>query len=111
MIKVKLRLSSWVAAKLGDEHAGWRTLEKEMGEGSTIRDLLEGIVKTYPGLGEAIFSPDTGLVDERINVALNDQLLNSREISRVKLSDSDTIFLFPSHWGGSHRLGIGGRKT
>ena len=100
MIKIKLRLSSWVAAKLGDEHSGWLTLEKEVGEGSTISDLLVGIVMTYPGLREAVYSPDTGLVDERINVALNDHLLNSREISRVKLNDGDTIFLFPSHWGG-----------
>ena len=100
MIKIKLRLSSWVAAKLGDEHSGWLTLEKEVGEGSTISDLLAGIVMTYPGLREAVYSPDTGLVDKRINVALNDQFLNSREISRVKLSDGDTVFLFPSHWGG-----------
>ena len=100
MIKIKLRLSSWVAAKLGDEHSGWLTLEKEVGEGSTISDLLAGIVMTYPGLREAVYSPDTGLVDKRINVALNDQFLNSREILRVKLSDGDTVFLFPSHWGG-----------
>ena len=100
MIKIKLRLSSWVAAKLGDEHSGWLTLEKEVGEGSTISDLLVGIVMTYPGLCEAVYSPDTGLLDERINVALNDHALNSREISRVKLSDGDTIMLFPSHWGG-----------
>ena len=100
MIKIKLRLSSWVAAKLGDENSGWLTLEKEVGEGSTISDLLAGIVMTYPGLHEAVYSPDTGLVDKRINVALNDLFLNSREISQVKLSDGDTIFLFPSHWGG-----------
>jgi len=100
MIKIKLRLSSWVAAKLGDEHSGWLTLEKEVGEGSTISDLLAEIVMTYPGLREAVYSPDTGLVDKRINVALNDYFLNFREISQVKLSDGDTIFLFPSHWGG-----------
>ena len=100
MIKIKLRLSSWVAAKLGDENSGWLTLEEEVGEGSTISDLLVGIVMTYPGLREAVYSPDTGLVDKRINVALNDLFLNSREISQVKLSDGDTVFLFPSHWGG-----------
>jgi len=100
MIKIKLRLSSWVAAKLGDENSGWLTLEKEVREGSTISDLLAEIVMTYPGLREAVYSPDTGLVDKRINVALNDHFLNSREISQVKLSDGDTIFLFPSHWGG-----------
>lgn len=100
MIKVRLRLSSWVAAKLEEKHSGWLTLEKEVEEDSTINELLAGLAMTYPGLGEAVYSPDTGLVDERINVALNDRLLDSREISRVKLSDGDTIILFPLSWGG-----------
>ena len=99
-MKIKLRLSSWIAAKVEVEHSGWLTLEKEVGEGSTISDLLLGIVMTYPGLREAVYSPDTGLVGERINVALNDHLLDSREISRAKLSDGDTIILLPSSWGG-----------
>jgi len=100
MIKIKLRLSTWVAAKLEAEYSGWLTLEKEVGEGSTISDLLAGMVMTYPSLREAVYSPDTGLVDERINVALNDHFLTSREISRAKLSDGDTVLLLPSVWGG-----------
>ena len=100
MTKIKLRLPSWIAAKLEAKSSGWLTLEKEVGEGSTINDLLVGIVMTYPGLREAVFSPDTGLVDKRINVALNDHFLNSREISLAKLSDGDTILLLPSIWGG-----------
>jgi molybdopterin converting factor small subunit len=100
MIKIKLRLTSWVAAKLGDEHSGWLTLEQEVREGATVSDLLAGIVMTYPGLHEAVYNPDTGLVNEQVNVALNDQFLNSRDISYVKLSDGDSVMLFPSHWGG-----------
>jgi molybdopterin converting factor small subunit len=99
-MNIKLRLSSWIAAKVEVEHSGWLTLEKEVGEGSTISDLLAGLVMTYPGLREAVYSPDTRQVDERINVALNDHLLDSREISRAKLSDGDTIILLPSAWGG-----------
>ena len=99
MIKIKLRLSSWVAAKLGEEHSGWLTLEKEITEGSSISDLLAGIATTYPGLRESVFNPDTGRVDERINVALNDQVLNSRDMSQVKLNDGDTIMVVHSHWG------------
>ena len=78
MMKIKLRLSSWIAAKVEAEHTGWLTLEKEVGEGSTISDLLVGIVMTYPGLREAVYSPDTGLVCERMNVSLNVHLLDSR---------------------------------
>ena len=100
MIKIKLRLSSWVTAKLGGEHSGWLTLEEEVKECSTISDLLESMVMTYPSLGEASNNPDSGVMDIRINVALNDQLLDSREVSSTKLSNGDTIILFPSSWGG-----------
>ena len=99
-MKIKLRLSSWIAAKVKVEHSGWLTLEEVVDEGSTINDLLVGIVTTYPGLREAVFNLDTGQVDERIIVALNDQVMNSRDMSRVKLNDGDTIMLFPSQWGG-----------
>ena len=99
-MKIKLRLSSWIAAKVKVEHSGWLTLEKEVGVGSTISDLLVGLVVTYPSLRDAVYSPDTGLVNERINVALNDHLLNSNEVLRAKLSEGDTVILLPSSWGG-----------
>lgn len=99
-MKIKLRLSSWIAAKAEVEHSGWLTLEKEVEEGSTIRHLLVGLVMTYPSLREAVYSPDTGLINERINVALNDHLLTSHEVLRAKLSEGDTIILLPSSWGG-----------
>ena len=100
MIKIKIRLSSWIAAKIEVDHSGWLTLEKEVGEGSTIRDLLVGLVMTYPSLREAVYNPDTGLINERINVALNDHLLTSHEVLQAKLSDGDTVILLPSSWGG-----------
>jgi molybdopterin converting factor small subunit len=99
-IKIKLRLSSWVTAKLGVEDSGWLTLEKEVREGSNINDLLSDMVTTYPGLGKAANSPNQGVLDERIKIALNDRLLDSREISRTKLNNGDTVLLFPSSWGG-----------
>jgi molybdopterin converting factor small subunit len=100
VIKIKLRLSSWIAAKIEGEHSGWLTLEKEVKEDSTISELMVGIVMTYPGLRDTVYSPDTGLVGERINVALNDHLLTSHELLRAKLSDGDTIIFLPSSWGG-----------
>jgi len=100
MIKIKLKFSTWIAAKLEVENTGWLTLEREVGEGSTISDVLEGLVMTYPGLREAVYKPDTGLVDEQINVALNDHFLTSREISQAKLSEGDALIFLPSYWGG-----------
>lgn len=100
MIKIKLRLSSWIADKLGEEHTGWLTLKKEVGEGSSISDLLAGLVIAYPGLREAVYNPDEGIVDERVNIAVNDNFLNSNEISQTILRDGDTVLLLPHIWGG-----------
>lgn len=100
MAKIKLRLPSWIAAKLEVKSSGWLTLEKEVGEGSTISDFLVGMVMTYPGFREAVYNPDAGLVNEQINVVLNDRLLTFREISRAKLIDGDTIVLLPIYYGG-----------
>ncbi len=100
MIKIKLRLPSWIAAKLEVKSSGWLTLEKEVGEGSTIGDFLAGMVMTYSGFRETVYNPDAGLVNEQINVVLNDRLLTFQEISQVKLSDGDIIALLPLYYGG-----------
>ena len=100
MINIKLRFSSWIAARLGVEHSGWLTLDREVGEGTTVSDFLADMTMIYPGLGENVYHPDTGLADDRINVALNDHLLAADEISQKELRDGDTLILFPSSWGG-----------
>jgi len=100
MNKIKLRLPSWIAAKLEVNSSGWLTLEKEVGEDSTISDFLVSMVITYPGFRETVYNPDAGLVNEQINVVHNDRLLTFGEISRAKLNDGDTIVLLPLYYGG-----------
>ncbi len=100
MAEVRLKLPSWIAAKLGAKSSGWLTLEKEVGEGTTISDFLMGMVMTYPGFRQAVYNPDTGLVNEQVNVVLNDRLLTFREMPQTKLTDGDTIVLLPLYYGG-----------
>ncbi len=100
MAKIKLRLPSWIAARLEAKSSGWLTLEKEVAADATINDFLAGLVKTYPGFREAVYNPEAGLVNEQITVVLNDRLLTFQEISAVKLSDGDTIVLLPLYYGG-----------
>ena len=100
MIKIKLRLPSWIAANLKAESSGWLTLEKEVGEGSTISDCLTDMVVTYTGFREAVYNPEAGLISEQVSVVLNDRLLNFQEILQNKLSDGDIIVFLPIYYGG-----------
>ena len=100
MIRVRIRLPSHVARMPGAETTGWLELEKEMGEGTTVHELLSTLVLTYPGFRESVFNPDVGLVNEQINVVLNNELLTFAEISETGLADNDTVALLSIYSGG-----------
>ena len=100
MSKVTLKLPSWIAAKLEVKSSGWLTLEKEVAEGTTINDFLMDMVVDYPGFREAVYNPDTGLPTEQVNFVLNDRLLTFQEMSKIRLTDRDTIILIPLYFGG-----------
>ena len=100
MGRIRLKLPSWVAVMLDAKASGWLTLEKEIEEDTTISDLLSDLVVTYPGFRQAVFNPDTGHLNDQINVVLNDKLLNFREVTEKKLIDDDTIVLLPIYYGG-----------
>ncbi len=100
MGRVRLKLPSWVAAMLDAKAPGWLTLEKEIEEDATISDLLTSLVATCPGFRQAVFNPDTGHLNDQINVVLNDKLLTFQEMTQTKLRDGDTIVLVPIYYGG-----------
>jgi hypothetical protein len=100
MAKIKLKLPSWIANKLGFECPGWLTMEREVEEGTSVGDFLMGMATAYPGFREAVYSPDAGLVTEQINLVINDRLLTYREIMQTGLSDGDTLTVFPLYVGG-----------
>jgi len=100
MLKVRLRLPSWIATVIEPKSTGWLTLEKEVTEGITINDFLLDMVAGYPGFRGAVYNPDTGLPTEQVNFVLNNRLLTYCEMSEIKLSDGDTIILIPLYTGG-----------
>ncbi len=100
MGRVRLKLPSWIATMLDEKASDWLTLEKEIEEDATISDLLTSLVATYPGFRQAVFNPDTGHLNDQINVVLNDKLLTFQEVTQTKLRDGDTIVLVPIYYGG-----------
>jgi molybdopterin converting factor small subunit len=100
VVRVQVKLPSYIAKEPGTDTTGWRTIEKETGKGTTVRKLLSILVATYPGFRESVFNPDTGSINEQINVVLNTQLLTFAEILQTELADNDTITLLPIYLGG-----------
>ena len=58
------------------------------------------MVTTYSGFRQAVYNPDTGLVNEQTSVVLNDCLLTFREISQ-RNSLMVTLLLFSLYTTGA----------
>ncbi len=100
MGKVQIKLPPWIAAALGAGASDWLVLEIEIKKGATVDRLLNELVASYPGFRERVFNPDTGHLNEQLNVVLNGTLLTFREITKKKLAPGDNITLVPLYSGG-----------
>ncbi len=100
MGKVQLKIPPWVASMLGEQGPGWFTLEREIGEGATIGDLLVELASSYTDFRKVVFNPDIGKVSDQVVVILNDSLLQLPDVTEAKLNDGDSISLLPVYSGG-----------
>ena len=98
--KVLLKIPPWVGIMLNEQGSGWFTLEKEIGEGATIGDLLADLAVSYTDFRKVVFNPDTGKVSDQVNVVLNNNLLQFPEVTEAKLNDGDSIIILPVYSGG-----------
>ncbi len=71
----------------------------EVKEGSTIRDLLEGLISTRPSLKSAIFD-DSGKVREYVILMKNRKNIESLEGLETLLSEGDEVAILPPVAGG-----------
>ena len=100
MPKITIKLPSWIATVNEAKSSGWLTFEKQVSEGATVNDVLQGFVTTYPGFRKAVYNPDTGPATEQLIFVLNDCLLTFQEMLQIRLNDGDTILLIPFYSGG-----------
>ncbi|MFC2071952.1 MoaD/ThiS family protein [Chloroflexota bacterium] len=100
MGKVQLKISPSFSNILDAQSSDWLTVEKEVGEGATIRDLLADLVSNYDGFREVAFNPDVGEVSDEFIVLLNDNLMQDSDITETKLNDGDSIMLLDVVVGG-----------
>ncbi len=98
--KVQLKIPPWVGVMLNEQGSGWFILEKEIGEGATIGDLLADLAFSYTDFRRAVFNPDAGKVSDQVNVILNDNLLQLPGVTETKLNNGDSIIILPVYAGG-----------
>ncbi len=100
MGRVQLKFPSSFAGMLNAQGSDLSVLEKEIGEETTIGDLLADLAFSYTDFRKVVFNPDTGKVGDQVNVILNNQLLQLPEVTEAKLSDGDSINILPVYSGG-----------
>ena len=100
MGKVRLRIPSSIADTLNEQRSDWFILEKEIGEGATMGDLLTDLAFSYADFRKVVFNPDVGKVSDRVMVILNDSLLQVTDVTETKLKDGDSVIFLPVYTGG-----------
>ena len=67
--------------------------------GRTVRDVVSGLVTTYPGLEAQLLGQD-GELNSFVNVFLNDTDIRHLDGSRRPSTERDTLVLLPAMAGG-----------
>lgn len=95
---VRLEACLGISGLPGSREPGRVVREEGIQGRTTVGDLLKKIANQYPAFDNALFDPTTGLLSDRINIAVNGQV--SREALGIVLVDGDTVTLLPFIDGG-----------
>jgi sulfur-carrier protein len=77
------------------ETSGERVIEAE---GTTVREVLEGMASRFPELGDRIF--ENGEIARFVNVFVEGEDVRTRQGLETPVSDSSTLILLPAMAGG-----------
>jgi len=69
-------------------------------EGSTVREVIGGLVAAYPGLAQQLLSGD-GDLNRFVNVFLNDTDVRHLQALDTPVAERDTVVLLPAMAGGA----------
>ncbi len=100
MGKVQLKITPSLASVLRNQRSDSLILEKEIGEGTTMGDLLADLAPSYNNFRNTVFDPDTGEISEQVMIILNDSLLQFPDVAEAKLNNGDRVMLALVFVGG-----------
>ena len=100
MGKVQLKIPPFFAYIMDSGASDWFVLEKEIGNETTLCDLLTDLALSNSEFHKAVFNPDERTISDQINIILNHKLLNFPHEIDTKLTDGDVVTLLPVYAGG-----------
>lgn len=68
-------------------------------EGTTIGEVLQQLVATYPAMADQVFAED-GSLHRFVNVYVNDDDVRYLDKLDTKVADGDTVSILPAVAGG-----------
>ncbi len=69
-------------------------------DGSTVGDVVHGLVQRFPGLGDQLLGTD-GSLNRFVNVYLNDQDIRYLQELGTPVAAADTVVILPAMAGGA----------
>lgn len=69
------------------------------GDGKCVRDLVENLEKSYPGLKERLYD-ENGKVRRFLNIYVNDEDIRFLKMDQTSLKDGDEVSIIPAIAGG-----------
>lgn len=98
MKKATVHIFPWLTSLFGALNADSLIWEEEIGEGDTLRDLIQRIRQEYPALDAQVFS--AGQVGGDVAIVLNGRLVATPQDWETPLGNGDTISFLPAFAGG-----------
>jgi len=101
MSKVRLEILSWPIETLGIEGTIDNvSLDQEIEEDNTVRDLLNQLATKYQPFGQVIFDVKAQKLTDSVSIFFNGSNLELANGLETKLSDGDTLTFAPPIAGG-----------
>ena len=99
MGKIQLKIPPFFAYLMHPGTSYWFVLERDLEKETTICDLLTDLALSNSEFRAAVFNPDEETVSDRINIVLNQKLLNFPSEMDINLIEGDVITLLPMYSG------------
>jgi molybdopterin converting factor small subunit len=96
---IRLEILPWLSRGFDGKGASRIVLEREVVDGTTVRDLLEQLAADHPSFGHILYDTE-GKLAVHISIIINNRLFELSGGLVTKLHAGDTVRLLPAFSGG-----------
>ncbi len=97
---VRLEIFPWLSRYLGEADDRRAVLDHEVGEGTTVGDVLTELASRNEAFGAVLFDGCSGRLAGHISVILNGHFLEVKGGLEAPVRSGDTVRIFPGYSGG-----------